>query len=225
MSSPTVAQSTLAYLTPNEVPFQHTTSTSEIGIVRKSIRTSQEVVDFGCVEKKRESNSPTFINIIVNAFRDTQWSELEKFYSSKFKVIDVSFGSVSEESDPSELRRRKLIGKLHSYSENLEPGWDGYEGIVPSKESSLDAIKLYEKLEQYKIPFHPQVSSEGEVGLYYEGSDLFIDFSFLGDGQYSVYAECQLQGNTTEILLDCQPIEGALNEDIEVLLSRTFSVS
>lgn len=92
-------------------------------------------------------------------------------------------------NDPSP--RDKLHATLQSYLQ-LDPGWDGYEGIPPKRQAVIDAISFLDrKPADIQAPY-PQLSSDGEVGLYWKTATVFADIGFYGDGEYSYYGRCVL---------------------------------
>jgi len=66
--------------------------------------------------------------------------------------------------------------------------WDGYDGIAPSTETINDALSFIEKLPYGVIEPRPGVSGDGEISLFWENDDIYIDIGFLGDGTYVLYA-------------------------------------
>lgn len=66
--------------------------------------------------------------------------------------------------------------------------WDGYDGIAPSSETISDALSFIEKLPYGVVEPRPGVSGDGEISLFWENDDIYIDIGFLGDGTYVLYA-------------------------------------
>ena len=77
-----------------------------------------------------------------------------------------------------------IVNSYQSYPLN----WDGYDGIPPSDETISDALSFIEKLPYGVIEPRPGVSGDGEVSLFWENDDIYIDIGFLGDGTYVLYA-------------------------------------
>ncbi len=76
---------------------------------------------------------------------------------------------------------------VNSYK-NYPLNWDGYDGIAPSTETINDTLSFIEKLPYGIIEPRPGVSGDGEVSLFWENDDIYIDIGFLGDGTYVLYA-------------------------------------
>ncbi|MEQ8816549.1 MAG: hypothetical protein RLO51_26170 [Thalassobaculum sp.] len=71
---------------------------------------------------------------------------------------------------------------------HLDPDWDGYGGVAPSRAAVADAVRFLRLLDhEVPLPF-PQVSGDGSVGIYWEGDDFLIDVGFRGLGQISYFA-------------------------------------
>jgi len=99
-------------------------------------------------------------------------------------VVDAS-ATEFQLRNPSELDR--LQATLQSYLK-LEEGWDGYNGLPASPEAVEDALEfLQQKPADIRLPY-PQLSSDGEVGLYWQTDKVFADVGFRGKRLYSVYA-------------------------------------
>ena len=77
-----------------------------------------------------------------------------------------------------------IINSYQSYPLN----WDGYDGIPPSAETISDVLSFIEKLPYGVIEPRPGVSGDGEVSLFWENDEIYIDIGFLGDGTYVFYA-------------------------------------
>lgn len=109
----------------------------------------------------------------------------------------TSYCLVTTRAWPSVLHRRPLSGRdrglmdleqqLNDYA-NLEPDWDGYEGIAPPPAAIAAAVRFLRLLDHdVPLPF-PQVSGDGSIGIYWEGTDFLIDVGFRGLGQISYFA-------------------------------------
>lgn len=77
-----------------------------------------------------------------------------------------------------------IVNSYKSYPLN----WDGYDGIAPSTETINDTLSFIEKLPYGVIEPRPGVSGDGEISLFWEGDDIYIDIGFTGDGTYILYA-------------------------------------
>lgn len=72
----------------------------------------------------------------------------------------------------------KAEGELSSYL-GLTEGWDGYDGIVPSKETISSSLKFLKIINNYNLPApKPMLSGEGEVSLYWNINDTYIEAGF-----------------------------------------------
>ncbi len=81
----------------------------------------------------------------------------------------------------------KLINTLESYK-SLEEDWDGYGGVTPSIEVVDTAINLIFKIKRDDLPTpKPMISSSGNVGLYWNGKDSYVEVGIDGDNSYYTY--------------------------------------
>jgi hypothetical protein len=76
---------------------------------------------------------------------------------------------------------------VNSYK-NYPLNWDGYDGIAPSSETINNTLTFLEKLPYGVIEPRPGVSGDGEISLFWENDDIYIDIGFTGDGTYVLYA-------------------------------------
>lgn len=72
--------------------------------------------------------------------------------------------------------------------QNYPANWDGYEGIPASSETVKDTLIFMEKLPFGVNEPRPGLSGDGEISLFWETDDIFVDIGFLGDGKYAFYA-------------------------------------
>ena len=77
-----------------------------------------------------------------------------------------------------------IVNSYKSYPLN----WDGYDGIPPSAETISNALSFLEKLPYGVIEPRPGVSGDGEISLFWENDEIYIDIGFSGDGTYVLYA-------------------------------------
>lgn len=77
-----------------------------------------------------------------------------------------------------------LIKSYQYYPAN----WDGYDGIPPSSDTVNNALSFIEKLPFNAKEPRPGVSGDGEISLFWENDDIFVDIGFSGDGKYTFYA-------------------------------------
>lgn len=62
--------------------------------------------------------------------------------------------------------------------EDAPPGWDGYSGLPLNKKSLIHAKQFLDhRPKGIRLP-HPQLSTLGDVGLYWETDDLLVDITF-----------------------------------------------
>jgi len=76
---------------------------------------------------------------------------------------------------------------IESYR-NYPTNWDGYDGIPPLSETVNNTLEFIEKLPFNAREPRPGVSGDGEISLFWESDDIFVDIGFLGDGKYTFYA-------------------------------------
>ncbi len=76
---------------------------------------------------------------------------------------------------------------INSYK-NYPANWDGYDGIPPLSETVNNTLEFIEKLPFNAKEPRPGVSGDGEISLFWESDDIFVDIGFLGDEKYTFYA-------------------------------------
>lgn len=74
---------------------------------------------------------------------------------------------------------------------DFQPGWDGLGSISPSADSIDDAIAFLELLPYGVATPDVTASADGEVGIYWNTSDSYIDVGFKGDSRISYYASAR----------------------------------
>jgi len=95
----------------------------------------------------------------------------------------------------------KLHAELLSYLE-LPHGWDGFDGAPASPEAVVDALTFL-ALRPSDIPLpHPQVSPDGEVGLYWRTAEVYAEISFSGDRTFAYFARYEPATPSRERLED-----------------------
>lgn len=100
---------------------------------------------------------------------------------------DTELELESEKRDQPSAEDR-LHAELFSYVE-LSRGWDGYDGEPASFQAVQDAIAfLLTRPGDIPLPY-PQISPDGEVGLYWRSKEVFAEVGFYGNGEYSCYAK------------------------------------
>lgn len=90
-------------------------------------------------------------------------------------------------------RSSALAAELVAYR-NLPEGWDGQDGMAPSKAAIDDALMFIDLLPLSAEAPQPMVSGEGEVGFFWRTENGFIDVSFMGDGIISYYGRSDRAG-------------------------------
>lgn len=86
-----------------------------------------------------------------------------------------------------------LHAKLRSYPK-LAPGWRGDDSIPPPPTAAEQAIAfLANRPVSVPLP-RPEVTNDGEVGLYWDSGGIFGEIVFPGDGRYYYYAELDVDG-------------------------------
>lgn len=107
--------------------------------------------------------------------KQTPASYLELSYDS---ILIPSTLLGSKESVMQKLRR-----ELESYK-SLKEGWDGYGAEPANPRSMMDARVFLSSLpERYDVPA-PMLASDGEVSLFWETAQGYLEASFPGDGTY-----------------------------------------
>lgn len=82
-----------------------------------------------------------------------------------------------------------LISKLADFL-TLSPGWDTEESIPPSIESIEDTLSFIKKLREHNFPFpQPMLSTEGQIGLFWDEYGVFIDIEIEGSNKISYFAK------------------------------------
>jgi len=79
----------------------------------------------------------------------------------------------------------KTIGEILSYID-LTEGWDGYEAIVPDKETINSTLSFLDiiKSEYFPAP-KAMLANDGEVSLYWEVNGKYLEIGFDGENQFS----------------------------------------
>lgn len=79
--------------------------------------------------------------------------------------------------------RQKLMREIDTYR-CLQEGWDGYSAAPANRHSIVDARVFISSLPpQHPLP-KPMLASDGEVSLFWEHEDVYLEASFPGDGTY-----------------------------------------
>ncbi len=100
--------------------------------------------------------------------------------------------------------------KIYSYLD-YEDDWDGYGGVAATAKAVVDANLFLRKLSfDIREPFSG-LSGDGEIGIFWQFDNIFIDIGFLGEGTYTMYAKDSegIEYFKNEIQLD-EPLPEAL---------------
>lgn len=82
-----------------------------------------------------------------------------------------------------------LISKLADFLK-LTPGWDTEESVPPSVESIEDTLSFIKRLRVLNFPYpQPMLSTEGQIGLFWDESGVFIDIEIEGNNKISYFAK------------------------------------
>ena len=115
----------------------------------------------------------------------------------------------------------RLHARLLSYLD-LTDDWDGYGAASPSIDAVLDAVDfLVIRPRDIPLPF-PQITSDGEVGLYWRTGEVHVEVGFYGDGDLSYYARHTLDsGASRECGCDGYRFDtGVWPEDLLLILGK-----
>lgn len=99
--------------------------------------------------------------------------------------IGSYYGQIGQQNEIDfEESINEIIGSYQGYHAN----WDGYNGIPPSADTVNDALSFLAKLPFGVIEPRPGLSGDGEISLFWEYDDVFVDIGFIGDSKYTLYA-------------------------------------
>jgi hypothetical protein len=103
------------------------------------------------------------------------------FSGYSFDVLKVSLPPTHEKSR--EVNMGRLYSVLSSY-ERLGYDWDGYGGEPANHCSMVDAIEFLQLLPlSSEVPI-PMLAGDGEISLFWEARDNYLEASFPGDGTF-----------------------------------------
>lgn len=91
------------------------------------------------------------------------------------------------ENNYREITYFQLLKELNDYLD-LSHGWDGPDSIPPTRKAVDDAIQLIQALPISFAPAIPMVAGDGEIGLYWESGDVYVELSFWGNGLITYFA-------------------------------------
>lgn len=142
------------------------------------------------------SDLPTYIS---NAPSES----INEFFATKHQNVD----------------QQKLIYSIRTYS-TYEKNWDGYEGVPPKNETINDTINFLKHLPgNTKLPY-AGLSGDGEINLFWDEDNIYIDIGFIGDNKFSYYARNK---SGKEISGDDISISGTLPDEL-IRLIKTINV-
>jgi len=103
--------------------------------------------------------------------------------------------------------RALLIDEIRQY-EALEAGWDGEPtDLAPHREAIYEAIQFVESLPPFADVPEPMVSSDGQVGLYWQNEKIYLDVGFRGRGECTFFGKSgKLRIKGKEPVLPSDPI-------------------
>lgn len=131
---------------------------------------------------------PTFVGILNNSSIKTE-SPFFIDYKKSETISDTYFISENEDSD-----LVKLHSLIKSY-EQLSNNWDGYEGIAPEKSTIGSTIAFLNVLMHQSISTpKSMLSGSGEISLYWESGDIYIEIGFEDDAHYTYFIDKDGEG-------------------------------
>lgn len=81
-----------------------------------------------------------------------------------------------------------LLKEITTYT-ILEDGWDGDNSLKPTTDSINNATSYIEELYNIKAPLpKSMLNAQGEVGLYWDNQNIYIDIHFEVNNLISIYA-------------------------------------
>lgn len=81
-----------------------------------------------------------------------------------------------------------LLKEITTYT-ILEDGWDGDDSLKPTADSIKNAMSYIEELYNIKAPLpKSMLNAQGEVGLYWDNQNTYIDIHFEANNLISIYA-------------------------------------
>lgn len=129
--------------------------------------------------------------------------------------LSVAPGDGPSSVSPTEPEHRteridRLRQQIRAYA-SFEDNWDGYGGSRPDRAAIVAAERFLMKLPAGASLPRTGLSGDGEIGLFWDYGEGFIDVGFVGDGEYSYYARSSLGA---ELFGDNQKIDEDINEEL-----------
>lgn len=109
---------------------------------------------------------------------------------------------------------KNIINKIESFR-RYPKNWDGYNGIAAPADAVNDALLFLEKLPFGVSEPRPGLSGDGEIGLFWETDEVFVDIGFVGNGKYTFYAKDE---EGVEYIMDEADISNVLPETLLKLI-------
>lgn len=172
-------------------------------ISRRNLNKSNLVLKNDSIFREQTNNTLSRTIFLPSIFEEG-WNKYEAAISNIKKSSHLEKPSIPP-------AYRKLFDKLRSYLE-LEEDWNGYGAVVPNSTVVNTAVEFAERLKEneLRVP-KPMLSSSGEVGLYYEKKDSFVNISFKEKGSFSYFAT----DDKDRIICDVNlPVNGNIPEEL-----------
>jgi hypothetical protein len=156
------------------------------------------------------SLQPTFVQPTSRSTEDL--SRLLSLAHGELTSRRILTGTAAAESAAADLR-----ASLEGYS-RLEDGWDGPRSKAPSSRSIEIAELLLDRLPDALPSPKAMLSANGEVGFYWNLSNMFADLVIEDDHTVSLFIRAKDSG--TEDLFEGLPVEGISGRSLDELLAK-----
>ena len=112
--------------------------------------------------------------------------------------------------------------ELEGYG-TLKDDWDGEGAVAPPAGAVRDAIDFLDgKPDGVPVPL-PEIATVGDVGLYWDEADTFVEVQFGGDQAFSYFAQRKVSGDVEEYGDDGIPLGAGWPEPVVELLRQLNS--
>lgn len=133
-------------------------------------------------------SSPNIVSISKKYYTKTESPFLIQYEESE-TISDTYF--ISEKEDSNLIKLHSLI---NSYTQ-LPDNWDGYNGIAPEKNTTKAAIAFLNVLmHQSIITPKSMLSGSGEISLYWDNEDTYIEIGFEDGDHYTYFVDKNGEG-------------------------------